>query len=102
VFVTGVVPVRVVGVVGMGHVPGIVQNWGKVTAADIPPIMKVPPPALSTRVLKLTVKASLFGLAVWVVFRIVPLPKFLPNSIDMIWTNTHGFFSIGGTGQGRF
>jgi len=69
----------------MGHVQGIVQNWGKVTAADIPPIMRVPPPALSTRVLKLSVKASLFGLAVWVVFRIVPLPKFLPNSIDMIF-----------------
>lgn len=99
---TGVVPVRVVGVVGIGHVPGIVQNWGKVTAADIPPIMKVPPPALSTRVLKLTVKASLFGLAVWVVSRIVPLPKFLPNSIDTIRTNVHDFFSIGGTGQGRF
>jgi hypothetical protein len=25
----------VVGVVGIGHVPGIVQNWGKVTRDDI-------------------------------------------------------------------
>ncbi|XP_023722994.1 traB domain-containing protein isoform X2 [Cryptotermes secundus] len=99
---SGVVPVRVVGVVGIGHVPGIVQHWGKVTAGDIPPIMKVPPPTLTSRVLKLTVKASLFGLVVWGVSRIVPLPKSLPNSIDTIRTSVHDFFHIGGAGQGRF
>lgn len=98
---TGIIPVRVVGVVGIGHVPGIVQNWGKVTAGDIPPIMRVPPPTLTSRVLKLTVKASLFGLVVWGVSRIVPLPK-LPNSIDSFRTSVHDFFHIGGAGQGRF
>ncbi|XP_069703231.1 traB domain-containing protein isoform X2 [Periplaneta americana] len=98
---TGIVPVRVVGVVGIGHVPGIVQNWGKVTAGDIPPIMRVPPPTLTSRMLKLTVKASLFGLVVWGVSRIVPLPK-LPTSIDTIRTSVHDFFHIGGAGQGRF
>lgn len=101
-FVTGVVPVRVVGVVGIGHVPGIVQHWGKVTAGDIPPIMKVPPPSLTSRVLKLTVKASLFGLVVWGVSRIVPIPKSLPNSVDTIRTSVHNFLHIGGSGQGRF
>ena len=28
-------PVVVVGVVGIGHVPGILQNWGKVTRDDV-------------------------------------------------------------------
>lgn len=34
------VPQVVVGVVGIGHVPGIVRNWGKVKDADIPPLCK--------------------------------------------------------------
>jgi hypothetical protein len=102
VFVTGLVPVRVVGVVGIGHVPGIVQHWGKVTAGDIPPIMSVPPPTLASRVLKLTVKASILGLIVWGVSRIVPLPKSLPNSIDTIRTSVHDFLHIGSAGQGKF
>lgn len=36
----GMVPARVVGVVGMGHMPGIIQNWGKVKTSDIPPILR--------------------------------------------------------------
>jgi hypothetical protein len=99
-FVTGVVPVRVVGVVGIGHVPGIVQHWGKVTAGDIPPIMQVPPPSLTSRVLKLTLKASLCGLVVWGVSRIVS--KSMPSSIDTIRTSVQGFLHIRGTDQGRF
>nr|CAD7457043.1 unnamed protein product [Timema tahoe] len=49
-----VTPARVVGVVGIGHVPGIVQNWGKVTLQDIPPIMRLPRPSLSGRIIKFT------------------------------------------------
>lgn len=33
-------PTRVVGVVGLGHTPGIVENWGKVEHSDIPPLMR--------------------------------------------------------------
>lgn len=33
-------PSRVVGVVGIGHVPGILANWGKVDDRDIAEIMK--------------------------------------------------------------
>lgn len=32
-------PSIVVGVVGIGHVPGIVECWGKVTDSDIPPLL---------------------------------------------------------------
>ena len=31
----GADPVVVVGVVGIGHVPGILSNWGKVTQDDV-------------------------------------------------------------------
>ena len=30
----------IVGVVGMGHVPGIVKNWGKVTEEEISAVVK--------------------------------------------------------------
>lgn len=33
-------PVRVVGIVGLGHTPGIIENWGKVNPTDIPPMMR--------------------------------------------------------------
>lgn len=33
-------PTRVVGIVGLGHTPGIIENWGKVKPSDIPPIMR--------------------------------------------------------------
>ncbi|XP_049804298.1 traB domain-containing protein isoform X1 [Schistocerca nitens] len=70
----GIIPSRVVGVVGIGHVPGIVQNWGKVSPEDIPPIMRIPPPTLTSRVLKFTVKASVVGLVIWGCSRFVPVP----------------------------
>lgn len=33
-------PTRVVGIVGLGHTPGIIKNWGKVKPTDIAPIMR--------------------------------------------------------------
>lgn len=32
-------PCRIVGVVGIGHVSGIVEHWGKITPKDIPPLL---------------------------------------------------------------
>ncbi|ELW49017.1 TraB domain-containing protein [Tupaia chinensis] len=54
------VPSVVVGVVGMGHVPGIEKNWS--TDLNIQEIMTVPPPSISGRVSRLAVKAALLGL----------------------------------------
>ncbi|XP_021777410.1 traB domain-containing protein isoform X5 [Papio anubis] len=54
------VPSVVVGVVGMGHVPGIEKNWS--TDLNIQEIMTVPPPSVSGRVSRLAVKAAFFGL----------------------------------------
>lgn len=36
----GLMPVRVVGVVGMGHTSGIMKHWGKVKKSQIPPILR--------------------------------------------------------------
>nr|XP_008531341.1 PREDICTED: traB domain-containing protein [Equus przewalskii] len=54
------VPSVVVGVVGMGHVPGIEKNW--TTDLNIQEIMTVPPPSVSGRVSRLAVKAAFLGL----------------------------------------
>ncbi|XP_037701635.1 traB domain-containing protein [Choloepus didactylus] len=54
------VPSVVVGVVGMGHVPGIEKNWG--SDLNIQEVMTVPPPSVSGRVSRLAVKAAALGL----------------------------------------
>ncbi|XP_023381218.1 traB domain-containing protein isoform X1 [Pteropus vampyrus] len=54
------VPSVVVGVVGMGHVPGIEKNW--TTDLNIQEIMTVPPPSISGRVSRLAVKVAFLGL----------------------------------------
>ncbi|XP_063227727.1 uncharacterized protein LOC134533887 isoform X2 [Bacillus rossius redtenbacheri] len=84
----GPVPARVVGVVGIGHVPGIVQNWGKVSLADIPPIMQLPPPSLSGRVVKFTAKASCVCVVVWGISKLLP-----QSSLGSLKSSVQGLFS---------
>ncbi|XP_077486928.1 traB domain-containing protein isoform X2 [Amblyomma americanum] len=69
---SGMQPTVVVGVVGIGHVPGIVENWDKVSDSDIPPIMSVPEPSLPSKVLKFGIKASLISLVVWGSWKLLP------------------------------
>ncbi|XP_036093645.1 traB domain-containing protein isoform X4 [Rousettus aegyptiacus] len=54
------VPSVVVGVVGMGHVPGIEKNW--TTDLNIQEIMTVPPPSIFGRASRLAVKVAFLGL----------------------------------------
>lgn len=68
----GKTPRVVVGVVGIGHVPGIIELWGKVTEADIVPIMRIPPPTLSNQLLKLGFRMTLYGLAGYGLYRCLP------------------------------
>lgn len=65
-------PIVVVGVVGIGHVPGIVENWDKVSDADIPPIMRIPEPSLPSKVLKFGIRASLISLVAWGCWKALP------------------------------
>lgn len=64
-------PVKVVGVVGIGHSAGIAKNWGKVDESQLPGILVVPPARLSTRVFKATVKYGLLTLIGYGVYRII-------------------------------
>ncbi|KAH8358828.1 hypothetical protein KR093_002708 [Drosophila rubida] len=64
-------PVRVVGVVGIGHANGIAKMWGEVDPEKIPAILEIPPASLSQRVCKNTFKYGLIGLGFYGVFRIM-------------------------------
>ncbi|XP_075147234.1 uncharacterized protein LOC142221405 [Haematobia irritans] len=64
-------PVRVVGVVGIGHANGIAKMWGRVDPHIIPAIMEIPPASLSTRICKYTVKYGLIGLTLYGVFKLL-------------------------------
>ncbi|XP_021114417.1 traB domain-containing protein isoform X1 [Heterocephalus glaber] len=74
------VPSVVVGVVGMGHVPGIEKNWS--TELNIQEIMTVPPPSIMGRMSRLAAKATFFGLLgyslYWMGRRTVSLALSLP------------------------
>ncbi|KAL1435699.1 hypothetical protein MTO96_010485 [Rhipicephalus appendiculatus] len=81
--VSGEQPIVVVGVVGIGHVPGIVENWDKVSDVDIPPIMRIPEPSLPSKVLKLSIKASLLSLVVWGCWKALP-PSITQKPIEWV------------------
>ncbi|XP_020706729.2 traB domain-containing protein isoform X1 [Athalia rosae] len=87
---TSYMPVRVVGVVGIGHVSGIVQQWGKVKTTEIPPILRIPPPSLSSKVLRFTIKASFIGAVIFIGYKITRIPsgetiQSLKSSVQGLW-----------------
>ncbi|XP_014209792.1 traB domain-containing protein [Copidosoma floridanum] len=81
------VPVKVVGVVGIGHTLGIVENWGKVDRSQIVPIMSIPPTSMTTKVLKLTFKASIVGVIFYAGYKIAPVSV---NVIQSIKSSVEG------------
>ncbi|KAJ8731945.1 hypothetical protein PYW08_014675 [Mythimna loreyi] len=65
-------PCRIVGVVGIGHVAGIVEHWGKIRPQDIPPLLQVPPPSLSTRVIRVTIRVACVGALIYAGYKLRP------------------------------
>ena len=63
-------PVRVVGVVGIGHCAGIAEHWGKVDPNRIPEISSIPQPTLSKRIIKYTIKYSILGVIAYGIYRV--------------------------------
>ncbi|KAK9958840.1 hypothetical protein ABG768_010940 [Culter alburnus] len=61
------VPAVVVGVVGMGHVPGIERNWDK--ELNIHEIMSVAPPSRFSWVVRNVLKGAMWGLLGYACFR---------------------------------
>lgn len=75
---------RVVGIVGIGHMSGISKNWLKVTPEMIPPLMRIPPPSRSSKVIKAVFKLSLAGVVVYGCYKLVPVPKAVSNMFKTI------------------
>jgi len=63
-------PPTVVGVVGIGHMPGIIKHWGKVTKEQVKEVVKVDPPSVMSRVLRFTVKTAFYGGCLYGVYRV--------------------------------
>ncbi|KYQ48492.1 TraB domain-containing protein [Trachymyrmex zeteki] len=84
---------RVVGIVGLGHTPGIIENWGKVKPSDIPPIMRIPPSSLSGKILKLTVKASVLGAVIYIGYKVVAVPAAI--TFQSLKSSVQGLLQVG-------
>ena len=54
-------PRTVVGVVGIGHMPGIIEKWGSVTQDQVRAVVRVEPPSLFSRAAVFTVKSLVWG-----------------------------------------
>lgn len=63
-------PVHVVGVVGIGHLSGITDNWMKVNDEQIAKILSIPPASCSVRAFKFTVKYSFLCLLSYGIYKI--------------------------------
>lgn len=66
---------RVVGVVGIGHVQGIKEHWGKVTEEDIHRIMTIPAQSRTSKVLRFSVRVAFFGGLAYAAYKIVPFQR---------------------------
>jgi pheromone shutdown protein TraB len=67
-----VCPSYVVGVVGIGHVPGIKEHWGKVTEKDISPIMRIPETSLTSKIIRKSIRLSFVGLGIYGIYKVFP------------------------------
>jgi len=63
-------PPTVVGVVGIGHMPGIIEHWGKVTREQMKEVCRVEPPSVISRVLRFTVKTAFWGGCLYGAYRV--------------------------------
>ncbi|CAD6995268.1 traB domain-containing protein [Ceratitis capitata] len=62
-------PVRVVGVVGIGHAKGIAEKWGRVDPQMIPKIMEIPRTRIGFRIFRSTVRYGTAGLILFYLYK---------------------------------
>ncbi|KHJ90905.1 hypothetical protein OESDEN_09239 [Oesophagostomum dentatum] len=60
-------PLRVVAVVGIGHTPGIAAHWDN--PVDIAPLLYIPPPSTSTKVVRFACRAAFWGAIGFMLYR---------------------------------
>ncbi|XP_072394270.1 traB domain-containing protein-like [Diabrotica undecimpunctata] len=73
-------PLRIVGVVGIGHAAGITKLWPHSQEEYVAPIIKIPPPSLTSKVIRQTYKISVLVLGGYLIYKYVPVPKFLKEN----------------------
>ncbi|XP_053596735.1 traB domain-containing protein-like, partial [Microplitis demolitor] len=88
----GMKSTRAVGVVGIGHLPGIIKYWGKVQSSDILPLMQIPTQSLSSKLLRVTVQVSLVGAVIYVGYKFIPIPSVL--SFQSLKSSVQGLFKV--------
>ncbi|XP_074594032.1 traB domain-containing protein [Brevipalpus obovatus] len=87
------VPSTVVGVVGIGHVAGIVENWGIVSEEDIAPLMSIPQPSASERIVRKTIKYALISMCAYAGYKFL-FPRFLKEFLYTIPSRTHEILQV--------
>ena len=63
-------PRVVVGVVGLGHVAGIVNKFESVTSEEVAKVISIPPPSKSTEYIKLVFRIGYWSLAAYGAYRL--------------------------------
>ncbi|GAB6029907.1 hypothetical protein CHUAL_005606 [Chamberlinius hualienensis] len=74
---TGYVPSVTVGVVGIGHVAGIVSQWDRCDAVDTKELLTIPPPPLSNKIFGFSLRASSYMLIGWGLYKALTRPTVL-------------------------
>lgn len=74
---TSLGPQRVVAIVGIGHVAGIIENWGKTTDEDIKRLNQIPKPSKTKRIVSKTIKYCSWALLIYIGYRII-----IPTSVQ--------------------
>jgi pheromone shutdown protein TraB len=65
---------RVVGVVGIGHTPGIIKHWLKVRPYQVNEVMALPKSSLSSRAFWFATKISFYSLVAYGGYRVLKRP----------------------------
>ena len=64
----------VVGVVGIGHVPGIVQNWETVQPEDVAKVLVIPPMSKTERFTRIVIRTTFLGLTLYTGYKLLKGP----------------------------
>ena len=65
------IPNTVVGVVGIGHTPGIAAHWGQVSQDQVRAVVQVEPPSPASRIITFTVRTAMYAGCLYGVYRSV-------------------------------
>lgn len=74
---TSLGPQRVVAIVGIGHVAGIIENWGKTTDEDIKRLNEIPKASRTKRIVSKTIKYCSWAFLIYIGYRII-----IPTSVQ--------------------